>query len=293
MISGTSYTKRRRTKEDITILSDSLAMILAEYNPMTVRQTFYQMVARQMIAKTETEYRTVVCRLLTKLRLSGIIPFGWVADSTRWMRKPRTYDDLHSALELTVKTYRRAVWNRMSSYVEVWVEKDALAGVIYEITSKWDVPLMVTRGYPSLSYVYEAAEYISEIDKPTHIYYFGDYDPSGLDISRALEDRLREFAPYAELYFTRVGINEWQIEEYHLPTRPTKATDSRAKRFGGDSCVELDALDPATLRDWVRQCIEGHIDADEYLRLLKIEKAERESLEAIIQNLPKGGHDEN
>jgi hypothetical protein len=285
MISGTSYTKRRRTKDDIAVLVNGLQGILTEYNPMTVRQTFYQMVARGLIAKTETEYHTTVCRLLTKLRLAGDIPFGWIADNTRWMRKPRTYDSLDSALRLTVETYRRALWSRMPEYVEIWIEKDALAGVIYSITSEWDVPLMVTRGYPSLSYVYEAAEYISELQKPTYIYYFGDYDPSGLDISRSLEDRLRLFAPGAELYFERVAINDYQIRMYNLPTRPTKPTDSRAKRFGGDACVELDALDPARLREIVEFCILKHINGEEYQRLRQIEDAERESLQWVVEHM--------
>ena len=162
---------------------------------MTVRQVFYQAVSAGLIAKTEREYKNSIVRLLGKMRILGDIPWGWIADSTRWMRKPQTFSSLEAALERTARTYRRALWDTQPVHVEVWSEKDALAGVLYEETERWDVPLMVTRGYPSLSYLYEAAEAVEAEEKPTFVYYFGDYDPSGLDISRNVEERLREFAP--------------------------------------------------------------------------------------------------
>ena len=99
------------------------------------------------------------------------------------------------------RLYRRSLWNDQDAYVEVWLEKDALAGVLYEVTDTWDVPLMVTVGYPSLSYLHEAAEQIAAKDKPAYLYYFGDHDPSGIDITCLVEDGIREFAPDAEIYF--------------------------------------------------------------------------------------------
>jgi hypothetical protein len=108
--------------------------------------------------------------LLAEMRRSA---FDWIADNTRSMRKPRTYSSLEQALVQTANFYRRALWNDQSAYVEVWLEKDALSGVLYEITERWDVPLMVTRGYPSLSFLYSAADNIQQIGKPTFIYYAG------------------------------------------------------------------------------------------------------------------------
>jgi hypothetical protein len=122
--------------------------VLASDNPMTVRQVFYQLVSCAAIGKTEAGYKQTVIRLLTSMRRSGEIPFGWIADNTRWMRKPSTYASLREMLELSKETYRRAVWSNQDAYVEVWLEKDALAGVLYKETAPWDVPLMVTRGYP-------------------------------------------------------------------------------------------------------------------------------------------------
>jgi hypothetical protein len=253
-----------------------MAQIVEENAPATVRQSFYQGVSRGAIDKTEAEYRTVV-RLLTEMRIDGSIPFGWIADNTRWMRKPRSFSSLEDALRITAETYRRATWDNQLVYVEAWLEKDALAGVVYEETEKWDVPLMVTRGYPSVSYLHAAAETIASCGKPAYLYYLGDHDPSGIDIPRNVEVRLREFAPTAEIHFHRLAVTRKQIVELDLPTRPTKARDSRAKGFLGES-VEVDAIPPSELRRLVRDAIEQHVNK-RALKVLRIaEQSEQESL---------------
>ncbi|MBZ5623506.1 MAG: hypothetical protein LAQ69_33010 [Acidobacteriia bacterium] len=265
-------------------LRGAIYAVLAADNPMTVRQVFYQLVGRAAIEKTEAEYKQTIGRLLTEMRRAGEIPFDWIADNTRWMRKPRTYDSLRNMLELTKDTYRRALWNDQPVYVEIWLEKDALSGVVYKETHQWDVPLMVTRGYPSVSYLHAAAETIGATGKPAYLYYFGDHDPSGRDITRATEAGLREFAPDADISFERVAVTETQIALLRLPTRPTKSADSRSKSFSGES-VEVDAIPPELLRHLVRGCIERHLDEDR-LRLTElVEAAERETLARIVGNL--------
>jgi hypothetical protein len=261
----------------------SICEILEEIQPATVRQTFYQLVRRRVIAKTEGEYKQTVVRLLTAMRRAGKIPFGWIADNTRWMRKPISYAGLVDMLERQREFYRRALWNSQSSYVEIWLEKDALSGVLYDVTAEFDVPLMVTRGYPSISYLYEAAEAIAGTGKPAYLYYFGDYDPSGCDITRVVEAGIREFAPKADIHFRRVAVTRDQIQGLKLPTRPTKESDSRSRNFEGES-VEVDAIPPSTLRLMVRQCIEAHIDQEELQRLQTVEEAERETLRQIARN---------
>jgi hypothetical protein len=139
---------------------------------------------------------------------------------------------------------------------------------------------MVTRGFASLSFLYEAAEAIRDRDKPAFLYYFGDHDPSGLDIPRTVEARLREFAPDAEIHFERVAVNPDQIRRWGLPTRPTKESDSRSKNFEGES-VEVDAIEPAMLRRLCDECIVRHIDEDLYDRLREVEAAERATLRRI------------
>jgi hypothetical protein len=147
----------------------------------------------------------------------------------------------------------------------------------------WDVPLMVTRGFASLSFLFGAGETIRAQGKPTFLYYFGDYDPSGLDIPRTVESRIKEFAPDADITFQRVAVTAEQIEAMSLPTRPTKRSDSRSKGFKGES-VEVDAIAPAVLRRMAYQCIVRHLDQDLYARLKHVEAAERKTLLEIARD---------
>jgi len=273
----TRPTRSRRSPDEIDAIRGALFATLEADHPMTVRQVFYRLVTQRVIEKTEAEYKHTVTRLLTELRLSRQIPFGWIADNTRWMRKPPSYSSLDHAIQQTASTYRRALWETQNAYVEVWLEKDALAGVLYDVTEPWDVPLMVTRGYASLSYLHGAAEVIAEVDKPAYLYYFGDYDPSGLDITRNVEARLREFAPEAEIYFERVAVTPEQITSWNLPTRPTKTADSRSQHFEGQS-VEVDAIPVDHLRAIVTACITQHVDQHALAVTHAIEDEERKTL---------------
>jgi len=269
--------RRRRTRAEIERIKGGLYEILKAQNPMTVRQVFYQAVTRGLIEKTESEYKQTVVRLLTKMRLRGEIPFSWIADFTRWQRKPQTFDSLADALDQWATAYRRALWAEQPVYVEIWLEKDALAGVVYEETSVYDVPLMVARGFASLTFLHSAAEQIKTQGKPAYVYLLGDYDPSGVCATETIARRLREFAPDAEIHFERLAVTEEQIRLFGLPTRPTKTTDSRAKSFGAES-VELDALPPETLRALVRQAIEQHIDEEILEKTIIAERSERRLL---------------
>jgi predicted HicB family RNase H-like nuclease len=258
--------------------------VVSKNQPMTVRQVFYQLVSLGAIGKTENEYKSTVVRLLGLMRREHELPFNWIADNTRWMRKPRTYSGMKEALEETVRTYRRALWDEQNAYVEVWLEQDALAGILYEETWAWDVPLMVARGYSSLPYLYEAAQVIQHCGKSTYLYYFGDLDPSGLDITRVVEKDIRGFAPGAEVYFERVAVTSEQIARWKLPTRPTKKTDSRSKGFKGES-VELDAIPPRSLRELAATSITKHIEPMLLDSSRRTEKAERKSLKNFLKTL--------
>jgi hypothetical protein len=282
---STKRRKRRRTGNQIEVIREAIRDLLEKDRPMTVRQVFYRLVSQSVIGKTEAEYKSTVVRLLTEMRLASDIPFGWIADHTRWMRKPNTFSSMKSALLQTAEDYRRSLWDNQEVYVEVWLEKDALAGVLYEETEPWDVPLMVTRGYSSLSYLYEAAQVIRKQRKPAYLYYFGDYDPSGVDITHNVEKRLREFAPEATIHFSRVAVTEDQIRQWKLPTRPTKKTDSRSKGFAGES-VEVDAIEPRLLRELVRGCIMRHIDPQAHRVLRQAEDRERQILVKLQEQIP-------
>ena len=279
-----SRSTNRRTRAEMRELREAIYNITKEIQPATVRQVYYQLVSQGLIEKTESAYRNIVIRLLTAMRRERIIPFKWISDNTRWMRKPRTYSSLAHMLEESQEFYRRDLWHDQDVYVEIWLEKEALAGVIYDVTAEWDVPLMVTRGYPSLSYLHTAGEAIADQGKSTYIYYLGDYDPSGLDIARTVERGIREFAPEAEVEFNRIAVTEKQIEIWRLPTRPTKMTDTRSKYFRGES-VEVDAMPPRLLRSLVKRSIEQHVNRWRFDQLRLTEAAEHETLNRIVCNL--------
>jgi len=249
---------------------------------MTVRQVFYRLVSAGVIDKTEAEYKGTVIRLLLAMRREGIVPYSWVTDNTRWMRKPRTHGSLEEALRFTAQTYRRALWDNQDDYVEVWTEKDAIAGILFEETEEWDVPLMVARGFSSETFLYNSAKAIKEIDRPTYLYHFGDYDPSGVAAALDIERRIKAFAPSAEIHFERAAVTREQIQELDLPTRPTKKTDTRSKNFKGES-VEVDAIPPRLLREMVSECITQHINDFALAKIQQVEQAERDTLDTIIE----------
>jgi hypothetical protein len=138
----------------------------------------------------------------------------------------------------------------------------------------FDVALMVARGYASLSFLYTAAEHINSLDVPAYIYHLGDFDPSGVNAGKKIEETLMEMAPDAEIYFERIAVTPRQIERWDLPTRPTKAKDTRAKGFG-DISVELDAIEPNRLRQIVRRAIEQHLPRHQFKVLKAAEESER------------------
>ena len=148
---------------------------------------------------------------------------------------------------------------------------------------------MVVRGFSSLTFLYESAQAIRRKSKPAYLYYLGDYDPSGVDITRAVEKGIREFAPDAEIHFERIAVTSEQIKAWNLPTRPTKKKNDR---FDDDYSVEVDAIPPRVLQGLVSDCIERHIDEDALNRLLSVERAERESLHMILDAWRKGAVEE-
>ena len=241
---------------------------------------FYRLVSQGVIDKTECEYKNAVGRLLTIMRESNEIPFRWIADSSRIMRKPRSYDSMEDCLNETLKTYRRNFWRNQPHYVEIWCEKEALSGVLYEVTSQFDVPLMISRGFSSISFLHTAAEHISHQNKPAFLYHFGDHDPSGRAIDSNILKKLKQYAPNTPIQFQRMAVTETQIKQYDLMTRPTKQTDSRAKNFEGGS-VEVDALPPSVLKEMVRLCIDQHLDHYQYSQMKNAEWMERDTLSSF------------
>jgi hypothetical protein len=145
----------------------------------------------------------------------------------------------------------------------------------------YDVPLMVARGYASLSFLHSAAEAINELVVPSYIYHLGDFDPSGVNAGEKIEETLRELAPDAEIYFERIAVTPEQIADWVLPTRPTKASDIRSKGFGAIS-VELDAIEPNQLRALVQESIERHLPPEQFAVLKAAEESERDIITRLV-----------
>jgi hypothetical protein len=267
----------RRTKHEMAKIRDVIEAILEEDHPQTVRQVFYALTVRGAIKKLEIEYHRTVIRLLVEMREAGRIPFGHIADNTVDAE----------ACNLRGLGFLPQEHSPFLSPRPVGSDAGLRRGLVREgrpcrrsdgETEPYDVPLMVSRGYASLSFLHSAAAAIEAKGKPAYIYHFGDHDPSGVDAARDIEAKLRRYSPASEIHFERVAVTREQIERWNLPTRPTKQTDTRAKKFGSATSVELDAIPARQLRELVRGCVERHIDQAQLSLLRVAEKSERELL---------------
>ena len=267
--------KRRRTNAELEEIDHAIYKIAEAEHPVTVRGLFYRVMSRGLVPKTENGYR-VVQRQTLKMRRVQELPYSWITDGSRLRLKPTTYTSAQAALENTAKMYRRALWDDQGVHVEVWTEKDAIRGVIYPETAAYDVPLLISRGFSSETFLYQTATAINDEGNDAVIYQLGDHDKSGVEAWDDIQRKLREFVDdYLDLTFERIAVTREQIAELGLPTRPDK-TDS-----GFGPCVEVDAIPSSTLRDLVRDAIESWIDPDA-LRLTQIaERSEREVLMRI------------
>jgi hypothetical protein len=275
--------RNRATKAEVEHRRNALHKIVAAMKPMTVRQVFYQATVHEIVEKSEAGYNKVQTDLVV-MRKAGVLPYGWLADNTRWQRKPNTFGSVEEALSETAQFYRKALWSDVDAYVEIWLEKDALSGVLYLVTQMYDVPLMVARGYASLSFLHSAAEYINDLEVPTYIYHLGDFDPSGVNAGEKIEETLRELAPDADIHFERLAVTPEQITNWDLPTRPTKTSDTRSQGFG-DISVELDAIEPTKLRRIVDLAIQRHLPPHQFKALKAAEESERTLIRQLVSGL--------
>lgn len=272
--------KRRRTREELHAVRDEIIRVLGEDRPQSVRHLFYRLASSlpQIIGKDETGYR-VVQRETLRLREANAISWSWISDGTRWRRVSDSFNDIAEAIRHTAETYRKDLWRRTPAYVEVWCESDSIAGVLFQETDRYNVPLMVSRGFSSRTYLHNAAQAIKNQSRPAYLYYIGDYDPSGVMIPEKIEAGLRAFAPDAEIAFRRLLVNPDQIEDWDLPTKPAKRT-THAKSFRGGT-VEAEAVPASLTRQILRQAIESHLDLREVEAMRVAEQSESELLKSI------------
>ena len=266
--------------------------VIAEYErqgfSLTLRQVYYQMVARAIIPNNEKSYKNLG-NLISDARLAGMIDWTAIEDRTRNLRGNSHWSTPGDMIDSAAYSYHLDHWQGQEQYVEVWVEKDALVGIVGQICEKLDVNYFSCRGYVSQSEMWGAARRLKRRqDNGQHIIllHLGDHDPSGKDMSRDIVERIKLFETY-DLTFKRLALNMDQIEQYNPPPNPTKHTDSRAGGYVelyGYECWELDALEPRVISDLIKENVEQYRDEELYQKVLRREQKEKDLLVDLAQN---------
>ena len=270
--------------------------ILATEQPMTLRGLFYRVVSAGWLPSTERRHYDQLGRIMVRLREAGVVPFAWLVDHVRSTIKPSSWSGLTDFADTVRDAYRMDFWSRLPAYVHVFVEKDAMAGVLAPVTEEYDVSLSVVRGFVSVSFAYEIGELWSRIEKPIFAYYLGDHDPSGLDLERDLREKLGRYCLLTEVgtprfLWKRLAVVPEDFSAFDLFPLTPKQTDSRTRWFldqGHEECAELDAIPAGTLRDRLRAAIESHIPRREWKRLQQIERLERQQWHEVLGKLGNG-----
>lgn len=266
--------------------------IVVEYQAMgfamTLRQVYYQMVARGLLENKATEYDNLGS-LISNARLAGLIDWSAIEDRTRRVTTHSSWEDPEQILEGAAAGYRENPWESQEAYIEVWIEKEALAGVITPVCDRWRVPHFSCRGYVSQSAQYAAGKRLAYqrdvLGKTPLIIHLGDHDPSGIDMTRDNDVRLEMFSRMG-LQVERIALNMNQIEEYDPPPNPVKEKDSRSggyrERFGEESW-ELDALEPRVIDQLIEETIADRVDGTVWATSLEHEEEQRAKLTTLSE----------
>jgi hypothetical protein len=248
---------------------------------LTLRQLYYQFVARGLIANKDTEYKRLG-NIVNDARLTGMLDWDYIVDRTRNLRALSHWSAPSSVIGSAAYSYLTDRWAGQANRVEVWIEKDALVGVIAGACNRLDVPYFSCRGYTSQSELWGAARRLiryQESGQAPIVIHLGDHDPSGIDMTRDIGDRLALFGAHARV--RRIALNMDQVDHYQPPPNPAKLTDARAEgyiaRYGPESW-ELDALDPATLDALITVTIDEYRDAERWDADTAVMETERELL---------------
>jgi hypothetical protein len=260
---------------------DEANEIIGEYRTLgfilTLRQLFYQFVSRAALANTLAEYKRLG-RTVTDARRAGRIDWGAIEDRTRNVRRLPTWDDPSKIINACASQYRESLWSRQPYRPEVWIEKDALIGVIEGVSNEFRAPYFSCRGNVSESEMYAAgkrfADHLEQGQVPV-VLHLSDHDPNGLDMTRDIRERLALFARQ-EIEVRRLALNLDQTAA--LPPNFAKEKDSRyaayVRQFGRN-CWELDALSPDVISGLVRDALEGLIEADAWAEAMASEEENR------------------
>lgn len=271
---------------------------------MTLRQLYYRFVAKDLLENKQSQYQ-YLSKAMKEARIDGRIPWSWIEDRTRSTdagdhNNGKVVDPIdrfegnYDWFKETPERYHRPRWEGQDKYVEVWVEKEALAGVFADVCEDLGVISFPNRGYTSITLLKQAAGRFAERGigkgKEPYILYFGDFDPSGQDIERNIRDKLKDtFDTPVEV--ERKALTKDQINKFQLPPQPAKSTDARYESFveeHGDMAVELDALPPQELKDLIRDSVEDYFDQDYYEQEIEPKQEDdRDKIREEINNVLK------
>lgn len=292
-----------RFKADTRAMIETANAIIEEYQAagysLTLRQIYYQHVARGLIENTERSYKRLGS-IINKARLAGLIDWTAIEDRTRFVRSLNHWSSPADIIKTAADQFRLDKWGGQETRVEVWVEKDALISIVETVCNDFDIAFMSCRGYVSQSEMWAAARRLGGYHVGGFgrlvLVHLGDHDPSGIDMTRDIQDRLDMFD--AGVTVERVALNMDQIEKFKPPPNPAKMTDSRFSGYlakYGDESWELDALDPASLSKIIYDAVEPYLDRDKWNAVEEVEGIQRsdlvgvsESWDEIVANLREG-----
>ena len=287
-MSFAEFNFRDKTRFTIRLANSIIQEYQQDGFKLTLRQLYYQMVARNIIPNTQRSYKNLG-RIIGDGRLAGLIDWDAIEDRTRSLTRLPHWKDAANIIEASAASFRIDKWKKQPNRIEIWVEKEALAGVLVPIAKKHDINFFSCRGYVSLSEMYAAGQRLGGYrnrGQDVHILHLGDHDPSGIDMTRDIIDRVAMFAEQM-ITVDRLALNYTQIQTYKPPPNPAKVTDSRfqsyVQEYGPDSW-ELDALDPKTLASIIEPVILKLRDDEQWNKDLEIENKHLIELQAASRH---------
>jgi hypothetical protein len=272
-------------REDTLAIIQKANRVIVEYQrqgfKLTLRQLYYQFIAKDLLPDSwiDAEYNRKhglaadtkntlknykhLGDIINDGRLAGLIDWTAIENRTRNLQTHSAWASPHSIIRACADQYTVDLWAEQPVRVEVWIEKEALIGVIESVCTELQVPYFACKGYTSQSEMWEAAQRHKRCRKDTVVIHLGDHDPSGLDMTRDIQERLELFG--AATTVERIALTWEQIEEYAPPPNPAKTTDARYEKYQeqfGDDSWELDALEPQVMADLIRAAVQARIDRD-------------------------------
>ena len=285
----------RKGSLDIIQTADDICLEYAsEGYDLSLRQLYYQFVARGLLENTEANYKRLG-NIISQARLAGMLDWDYIKDRGRKIEREPQWGSPEEILRVAAKQFRIDRWEDQDVFVMVMVEKQALEGILLPVCKRLDIGFVANKGYSSSSMMYEIGDILAGMqdqNRDSHIIYLGDHDPSGLDMSRDVEDRLEMFSEtIVEVH--RVALNMDQVIKFNPPENPTKLSDSRAEAYileHGESSWELDALEPKILIKLIEDTVDDLIDWDKYNAKRDKEKAWKRDIMRFAKSYREGGN---